>query len=478
MKKILFLLFLFTQNAFTQNIFQSYEVTQTAEPKGGLAYLKQFVDANLQMPFQARVQRIKGKVFLNFVVETDGSISELKILKGLHPLCDAEAMRLMKLYMAWQPALKDGQAVRQTYSYGLSIPENPVTDYDSTRNSYTMYYDEQLLATNNPSAYRFRQVTPLDENGFVNSDIVFEKLEKNKWTLQSSLKLSVTTLKYGINENDKIDSLDAYQIMVRDADWNNYVPVRIFQSNGQLLRSMSYGAKNQLVAQVDYFSSGAVRETMQVVEGFEKKTLWYNNGQIQEIQERDLSNSNSLKVLGLWSKDGKILVKDGNGRGFYVNGNYKGKKIIEQGDFLNGKKQGQWTGKFADSTLYYEEFYDNDKFVKGRMIEDGQETNYTELGKQPEFTGGQAGLMVFLGTNIKYPAQASRKNISGKVLMSFVVCEDGSLCDFEMQKGIGGGCDEEAARVVKKMSGKWTPGVQRGKKVRVKYNLPVSFVLE
>ena len=232
------------------------------------------------------------------------------------------------------------------------------------------------------------------------------------------------------------------------------------------------------MAQVDYFSSGAVRETMQVVEGFEKKTLWCNNGQIQEIQERDLSNSNSLKVLGLWNKEGEILVKDGNGRGFYANENYKGKKIIEQGEFINGKKQGQWTGKFADSTLYYEEFYDNDKFVKGRMTEDGRETNYTELGKQPEFKGGQAGLMVFLGTNIRYPAQASRKNISGKVLMTFVVCEDGSLCDFEMLKGIGGGCDEEAERVVKKMSGKWTPGVQRGKKVRVKYNLPVSFVLE
>ena len=252
MKKILFLLFLFAQNTFAQNVFQSYEVTQTAEPKGGLVYLKQFIDANLQMPFQARVQRIKGKVFLNFVVETDGSISELKILKGLHPLCDAEAMRLMKLYKAWQPALKDGQVVRQTYSYGLSIPENPVTDYDSTRNSYTMYYDEQLLATNDPSAYRFRQVTPLNENGFVNSDIVFEKLEKTKWILRSSIKYSRTTLKYKTEDST---SLDAYQIMVRDADWNNYVPVRIFQSNGQLLKSMSYGAKNQLVAQVDYLSS-------------------------------------------------------------------------------------------------------------------------------------------------------------------------------------------------------------------------------
>ena len=205
MKKILFLLFLFAQNTFAQNVFQSYEVTQTAEPKGGLAYLKQFIDANLQMPFQARVQRIKGKVFLNFVVETDGSISELKILKGLHPLCDAEAMRLMKLYKAWQPALKDGQTVRQTYSYGLSIPENPVTDYDSTRNSYTMYYDEQLLATKDPSAYRFRQITPLDENGFANSDIIFEKLERTKWTLQSSLKLSVTTLKYKTEDSTSLD---------------------------------------------------------------------------------------------------------------------------------------------------------------------------------------------------------------------------------------------------------------------------------
>ncbi|MFN8345456.1 MAG: energy transducer TonB [Spirosomataceae bacterium] len=83
----------------------------------------------------------------------------------------------------------------------------------------------------------------------------------------------------------------------------------------------------------------------------------------------------------------------------------------------------------------------------------------------------------FLAKNIKYPAQASRNNIFGKVYLTFVVCEDGSLCDYEIMKGIGSGCDEEALRVVKEMSGKWEPSLQYGKKVRVRYNLPITFTL-
>jgi protein TonB len=95
----------------------------------------------------------------------------------------------------------------------------------------------------------------------------------------------------------------------------------------------------------------------------------------------------------------------------------------------------------------------------------------------PEFPGGEASLYKFLAENIKYPQMAKESGIQGRVFVTFVVERDGSVTDVRVLRGIGGGCDEEAIRVVKNMP-KWSPGKQRGKPVRVQYNLPVKFTLQ
>jgi TonB family protein len=95
----------------------------------------------------------------------------------------------------------------------------------------------------------------------------------------------------------------------------------------------------------------------------------------------------------------------------------------------------------------------------------------------PEFPGGMEALTKYLSENIKYPEQAKKDKIQGKVYISFVVEKDGSVADAKVLRGIGGGCDEEALRVVNAMP-KWTPGKQRGEAVRVQFNLPVAFKLQ
>ena len=94
--------------------------------------------------------------------------------------------------------------------------------------------------------------------------------------------------------------------------------------------------------------------------------------------------------------------------------------------------------------------------------------------KMPAFPGGEEGLMDFIGTNVRYPQYAIDHGISGRVFVGFVVETDGSISNIEVLRGIGGGCDEEAVRVVKLMPN-WIPGEAFGKKVRVKYILPISF---
>jgi protein TonB len=95
----------------------------------------------------------------------------------------------------------------------------------------------------------------------------------------------------------------------------------------------------------------------------------------------------------------------------------------------------------------------------------------------PEFPGGEPALYKYLAENIKYPQMAKESGIQGRVFVTFVVERDGRVTDVRVLRGIGGGCDEEAIRVVAAMP-KWAPGKQRGKPVRVQYNLPVKFTLQ
>jgi periplasmic protein TonB len=88
----------------------------------------------------------------------------------------------------------------------------------------------------------------------------------------------------------------------------------------------------------------------------------------------------------------------------------------------------------------------------------------------------QRELYKFLSANLRYPAQAKAANLQGKVFVSFVVDKDGSVTDVKVLRGIGGGCDEEAVRVIK-MLPKFTPGKQRGRPAKVMYQLPINFKL-
>ena len=99
---------------------------------------------------------------------------------------------------------------------------------------------------------------------------------------------------------------------------------------------------------------------------------------------------------------------------------------------------------------------------------------FTVVESMPEFPGGEAMLEKFLKDNLQYPELARIGGIQGKVYVTFVVDEKGNITDIRLLRGIGGGCDEEALRVVKLMP-KWIPGKQNGMPVRVIVTLPVKF---
>jgi protein TonB len=106
-----------------------------------------------------------------------------------------------------------------------------------------------------------------------------------------------------------------------------------------------------------------------------------------------------------------------------------------------------------------------------------EEEVFTIVENMPEFPGGQAKLFEYLGKSIKYPPAAKANGISGKVYVNFEVGKDGKITNVKILRGVHDLLDEEAMRVVKAMPA-WKPGKQRGKAVKVSYNLPINFQLK
>ncbi|MBD77878.1 MAG: energy transducer TonB [Crocinitomicaceae bacterium] len=101
---------------------------------------------------------------------------------------------------------------------------------------------------------------------------------------------------------------------------------------------------------------------------------------------------------------------------------------------------------------------------------------FTFVEEQPTFPGGEAKMREYLAKNTKFPPMAKDAGIQGIVYLTFVVNKKGEISDVRILRGIGGGCDEEAIRVVKGMPN-WNPGKQRGRPVSVQFNLPMRFIL-
>ena len=125
---------------------------------------------------------------------------------------------------------------------------------------------------------------------------------------------------------------------------------------------------------------------------------------------------------------------------------------------------------------------DDDEEIEEQVIEEEEAEDEKEdeifvfVEDQPGYPGGDKARIKYLQDNIKFPVMAIESGIQGTVYVTFVVEKDGRITSVKVLRGIGGGCDEEAVRVIKKMP-RWKPGKQRGRSVRVQFNMPVRFVL-
>jgi len=103
---------------------------------------------------------------------------------------------------------------------------------------------------------------------------------------------------------------------------------------------------------------------------------------------------------------------------------------------------------------------------------------YLEVDEMPEFKGGNAALLKYIAENTKYPDEARKNNITGKVLVKFVVEKDGSVSNVGVEQGVDYLLDSEAYRVVSSLPKFEKPAIKNGKEVAVQLMLPISFALK
>ncbi|GAB1349215.1 energy transducer TonB [Ignavibacteriales bacterium] len=146
--------------------------------------------------------------------------------------------------------------------------------------------------------------------------------------------------------------------------------------------------------------------------------------------------------------------------------------VTRQGVDGNGDIRGDADVEFTDGL-------DDKKpdVVKEDVKKDTKEEVFTFAEEMPSFPGGDGALYAFLGQNIAYPEIAKRAGVEGQVIVTFTVSKTGQISSPRVARGIGGGCDEEALRVVMMMP-RWNPGKQNGQPVNVMVTVPIRFQLQ
>lgn len=482
MKRLLTLLLFCGTPVLAQKNYLPHEVEKAAEPAGGLVTLNQFISSNLRIPFQTAVKGVNGRVYLKGVVEPDGRMSQIEVTRGLDTLCNAEAVRVLAMYRAWKPALLKGSKVRQVVFYPVTFKAAAQSSYDSTRSLFVDYYDQNFEPAPDPAVAQYRRILPVNNQGFVAGDVGYEESRNKKWRKLGEANFVRKEVKFKSRYvNPKGDSLIAYHISARDFNEASHATEATFHQDGRILSYTEYELHGKASLTKDYDLNGMVRRQQLFTDSLVTDVLWDENGQIRSHMEIPIVKAGERGepfLLNSWGTDGTQWTKDGNGYWRSVGETPDGAPLFEQGKVVNGLKDGKWTGKLADSTLFYEEVYDGGLMSSGFSFPFGEKVSYTKATINPVFKGGINEFYKFLAMNIRYPGEAARRGASGRVMLSFVVCEDGSMCDYKVESSVGFGLDDEALRVVKMMNGKWEPGVMRGRKVRVKYNVPVNFQLQ
>ncbi|MBC7568843.1 MAG: energy transducer TonB [Spirosoma sp.] len=486
--KWLFML-LVTSPLLAQNpVYKPFDVDQVARPQGGDKAISDYLKVSMRKPVTAQVDGIAGRVVVAAVVEPDGRVTDVRVLKGLRADADSEAVRVFSTFNAWRPALKAGQAVRQEVPFPVVIDSTEMLVYQN--GTRTSYLDKNDLSVADTLRARYKLVTPVQPDWLPTGDIVRYKRKGSVWLENTRYVLSREELPQKTTTGKRITRL-SYRTPT-GALFDNAYEV---DEDGTMLSLVAYDQKGRPYESNRFTDNGVLTEriwharltligaTTQVPEHFADvsvQTAWFPSGQIRHIKS-DEAPAQIEYINAVWDVNGHQIVKDGRGMAVLKVGyepeadTAKAVEFIETGQVTKGIRQGVWTGRpassayFPDQPFFYEERYKDGILEIGVSVLGSDTAVYTVVSQQPQCVGGEPAFQRFLDEQL--PGRSTRKKGTRSccVEVSFTVLPDGTLHNYAISKPVQPDVDQHALRIVQATDGRWKPGTRRGRPVPMRF---------
>lgn len=458
-KLTLIVLNLFFFSSFAQNISEEIDPIQ------------KFIEATVQIPFQAKLSNVQGVVAIRIIMGNDNLPEKYEIAQTLSEDCDKEALRVVKLINP--KYLNDRLAGKKRIILQVPFFNPSLLFFD---NGYLIeYFDKNRkpYIGNEPTYIRRYLVDTL--SGMIKGDVEYFTYQDKKPALFEVSNLSIDTSKYVPEPFENPSDSTIIYSRIAMSNLNFPTVTQGFYKNGKIsIRHFN----NETYR---YFPNGSIESVSTKIsnekEDITKTIKWFSNGLMASVITTTSNDNGSIdRYLAVWDIQGKQIVQNGEGNCEYFERENE-EMILNTGLIKEGLKEGQWKGKTIKGEVLFEEIYKKGKFIKGVSFSNGQSSEYENPDQIAEFIGGISNFSKLIKNNLRYPASAVKANAQGKVFVHFTVCTDGTLCDYNILKGIGFGCDKEAIRVIQLSSGKWKPGRKRGKIVKTRFTAPINYAL-
>ncbi|MFB6341537.1 TonB family protein [Saccharicrinis sp. FJH62] len=454
----------FEQNDERQ-IFQIVE--KMPEYPGGAKAMMEYLSMNIKYPTIAQEKGIQGRVYVNFIINTKGEVSDVKVVRGVDPALDAEAVRIVKGMPKWTPGEQRGKAVNVAYNlpinFALDNGKKEVTDGASIVAGDMIVKNEKIEKTDD-GVIVSANVLDHKSNPIPGASVILKGNTLGTVTDMTGrfiLKITSNVLE----ESDKALVISFVGLKSVTID---------LESTGNKMDEIEVVAPGKPVV-------FQIVEKMPQFPGGEAAMMKYLN---QNIHYPDVAKKNGIQgrvyINFIVEEDGSlsnIEVK----RGVDPSLDKEAVRVIKA---MPNWKPGVQRGKMVRvSFMLPINFVLNDgksKSEKLTIIEDkpavDENVVFQIVEQMPEFPGGSDAMMKFISDNLDYPVEAQKNKIQGKVYVNFIVEKDGTVDNIKVVRSVDQLLDKEAVRLIKAMP-KWSPGKQRGKNVRVSYMLPINFLL-
>ncbi|MFO7370383.1 MAG: M56 family metallopeptidase [Bacteroidales bacterium] len=467
---------------------------------GTLDDFRKWVQTNLVYPPEAKKEGISGQVFVVFKVNSSGKVSDIRIIRGLNPLLDKEAIRVVGLSPDWTPATKDGKNIDS--EIGINI------DF-SLDNKEFVYYSVDQQA-------QFQGGTLEDFRKWIQINLVYPPTAKEKGIFGR------VTVQFTVNSKGK--ACDAVILRGVDPSLNEEV-LRVIQKSPEWTPAENDGKKvaQQFVIPVifslkkkpgvseesPYKYDPEILDASIIVEGeptfvFVEEQASFQGGSLETFREwvqKNLVYPAVAKENGIFGRVTMQFAVNSQGkiydvkvlRGVDPSLDKEAIRIITSSpDWVPAKQGGknvkqQFVMPVVFSLEKKEVAGDNpdqanvpvivEKELQAAPENQQDEPAFVFVEQQATFQGGSIDkFREWVQKNLVYPAIAKEDGIFGRVTMQFAINSQGKVCDVKVLRGVDPSLDKEAIRVVTS-SPDWAPASQGGRKVKQQFVMPVVFEL-